>query len=90
MVKVMTTITVPDFEKWKPGFVNGMASRHANGCQETIIYRNEQDLNEVILVQTWESTDNIKVFLNNPVYTEARSKAGVSKLHYYVLTLVNN
>lgn len=62
----------------------------AKGCQETIIYRNEQDLNEVILVQTWESTENIKAFLNNPVYTEARRKAGVSELKYYVLTLFNN
>jgi quinol monooxygenase YgiN len=90
MVKVMTTITVPDFEKWRPEFEAGMASRQPKGCQDTIIYRNEQDLNEVILVQTWESTENIKAFLNNSVYTEARRKAGDSELKYYVLTLVNN
>lgn len=90
MAKVITILTVVDFNNWKIGFDAGAEMRREAGWQSTQVYRDEQNPNELILSHEWDSEDNFKLFGNSPQLKEAQKRAGVSNVNGYVLTSVSN
>jgi len=89
MIKVMTTMTVPYFEQWKTAFESGAAARQAAGAQGAIIYRSEQNPNEVTLIFEWENAEKATAFVNSPVLLEIQKKIGITNSKSFLLTEIN-
>jgi heme-degrading monooxygenase HmoA len=63
MVKVLARLAVEDFGVWKDSYESGEASRQQYGCHGTQIFRHADGLNEVVLVQEWDSLESQKRFV---------------------------
>jgi heme-degrading monooxygenase HmoA len=89
MIKVMTTMTVPNFEQWKPGFDLGLTARQAAGEQDSIIYRSEQNPNQLTVIFEWEDVEKATAFINSPVLLDIHEKHGISDSKSFLLTGLN-
>lgn len=89
MIKVMTTMTVPNFEQWKTGFDSGLAARQAAGAQDSIIYRSEQNPNQLTVIFEWDNVEKATVFVNSPVLLDIQKKLGISDSKSFLLSGLN-
>jgi hypothetical protein len=90
MIKVMTTMTVPNFEQWKTGFDLGLSARQAAGAQvDSIIYRSEQNSNQLTVIFEWENAEKATAFVNSPVLLDIQKKFGITDSKSYLLTGLN-
>jgi quinol monooxygenase YgiN len=90
MVNVLVSLTVPDFEQWKQKYYAGVELRQSAGCSGTQVYSGDQNSNDVILVQDWESIEKFEAFVNSPALLEIHEKSGVSNFKYHLLSAANN
>jgi heme-degrading monooxygenase HmoA len=89
MIKVMTTMTVPNFEQWKTGFEFGLAARQAAGAQDSITYRSEHNPNQLTVIFEWEDAEKATAFINSPVLLDIQKKLGISDSKSFLLTGLN-
>ena len=77
MAHIIIRHKVADFGKWKPEYDNHSATRQAAGLKDILLWRNEDDPNEVIAL--FESSDLTKArnFANSPDLKEKMEAAGV-------------
>lgn len=68
---------VEDFQKWKQIFDSAAILRKASGERSCQIFRNTEDLNEIILLLEWNDIRNAVKYSQNKLFKEAEKKAGV-------------
>ena len=66
-----------DYAAWKQVFDEVAPQRRAAGEIEYHIYHVDGDLNNIMLVDEWDSLDNIKAWVASDFLREAMERAGV-------------
>ena len=78
MMHMLIRHKVADFAKWKPVYDAHASSRQKAGLKEEHLFRNAEDLNEVIVLFSAEDIDKAKAFAASDDLRQAMHKAGVS------------
>lgn len=68
---------VKDFERWKTRFDEHAAARRASGAKQGRIYRNAENLNEVITLFAWEDLAQARRFAQSENLRAVMQEAGV-------------
>lgn len=76
MVKVFVHLAVQDFDAWKNAYEGDESVRKQYGCIGTQVFRHADGLNEVVMVQEWESVDHHKKFIAESNLRETMKQAG--------------
>jgi len=78
MMHMLIRHKVADFAKWKPVYDAHLSARQKAGLNEEHLFRNADDLNEVLLLFSTEDFDKAKAFTASVDLRQAMEKAGVS------------
>lgn len=62
---------VTDYPRWERAFDEQAFARTANGCQGVQIYRNATDLDETVVILTWDSLLRAKLFAQSDEFLES-------------------
>ena len=77
MAYLLVRHTVKDYAKWKPFFDKDQSTRKKSGSKGGRLYRNSQNLNEVIMVIEWDTLNNARKFAESADLRKVMEKAGV-------------
>lgn len=68
---------VADYATWKPLFDADGATRRANGSQDSRVFRNAADPNEVLALFEWDDPDRARLFAQSDDLRETLERDGV-------------
>ncbi|MBI5150698.1 MAG: hypothetical protein HZA28_08020 [Candidatus Omnitrophica bacterium] len=68
---------VPDFKHWKKVFDSVLYLRKASGERSYKIFRQPEELNEVVIFFEWDDVRNAVKYFQNRLFTDALKKAGI-------------
>lgn len=68
---------VKNYDMWKPVFDEHGAVRKASGSKGGYLYRNKDDLNEVVVLLEWDTLEKAKEFASSEDLRETMQRAGV-------------
>lgn len=89
MVYILLKHRVSNFNDWKPYFDNDYASRKEYGIEVRKLFRKIDDPDEVQILFSAPSEENIKKMISRPELKELMAKAGVvSEPEISILKLV--
>ena len=77
MVYVFVRHKVKDFDKWKPVFDEHATNRKDAGSQGGRLFRNADNLNEIVTIFKWDTIENARKFCGSEDLKKAMEKAGV-------------
>ncbi len=69
---------VKDYAKWKPIYDGHAATRKASGSKGAHLFRNSDNLNEMIILFEWDDLGNARKFAQSEDLIKTMQKAGVS------------
>jgi heme-degrading monooxygenase HmoA len=85
MKRVLARLNVENFEQWKAAYESHEQFRQQHGCKGTTFYRHDQDSNEVVLIQEWDSLDNYHSFISGTNLKEIQKNSGAIPKDVFVL-----
>jgi quinol monooxygenase YgiN len=68
---------VADYAKWKPVYDGHAATRKASGSKGAHLFRNADNLNEIVLLFEWDDLSNARRFAQSEDLMKTMQKAGV-------------
>jgi quinol monooxygenase YgiN len=78
-VQVIVSHHVADFPKWKDVFDEHEKVRREHGALGHALYQATTDPGEVVIVNTFDTAEGAKAFLDDPSLAEAMKRAGVDR-----------
>ncbi len=76
-VRLIVQHHVRDFDQWKPEFDDHEKVRRQHGGQGHELYRNVDDPNALVVVNTFETVEGARAFMTDPSLKEVMDRAGV-------------
>jgi hypothetical protein len=76
-VKVIVCHKVRDFNSWKPFFLGDAKRQRDSGFTSWRVMRNQNDMNEVVVIFECEDLDKARPMFSDPALAELMRKAGV-------------
>jgi hypothetical protein len=77
MTTVLINSRVADYEAWRPAFDRAMEAEWTSPIRSYHVWRGQDDLNLVVVAQTFDSREVAEAFANSSVLREAMGRAGV-------------
>ena len=77
MVSVILQFPVKDFNKWKATFDANSEVRRAAGSQGYMVFQQAENPNQVVILQHWDSQENMERFVTSPELRALQQQAGV-------------
>lgn len=68
---------VKDYSAWKPVYDENVPDRTQYGVKQGIIFRDEDDPNEIVVLQEWEDEKRAREFFSLRELREVMLRAGV-------------
>jgi heme-degrading monooxygenase HmoA len=78
MTYILVIHKVEDYEKWKPVYDKDSATRKDKGSKGAFVFRNADDLNQLVVITEWEDMEKAKNFAETEDLRITMQKAGVS------------
>lgn len=78
MPSLLVRHKVHDYAKWKPIFDEVGSTRQANGSRGGRLFRNADDLNELVAILEWDDLEKARQFVQSDDLREAMQRAGVA------------
>lgn len=78
MAYVIHHITVADYDRWKPIFIEDGANRAAHGSRGGQLFRSAANPNEMIIIFEWDSLETAQGFSQSSGLRERMQQAGVN------------
>ncbi len=75
---IMVRYTIEEFDKWLEVFEGMEAQREAHGGKEWRVFRNEDKLEELIILLDWTDFEQARAYVELPELVEVMSNAGVT------------
>ena len=69
---------VEDYEKWRPGFDEDIATRRESGSKGVRLFRNADAPNETVILIEWEDLEHARQFAQSEDLRETMERAGVA------------
>ena len=79
MANLLIKHKVADYAAWKAAFDQFIETRRAAGEKAWRIWHTDDDPNNLVLLFEWDSLENARSFMANPVLKETMEKAGVTE-----------
>lgn len=77
MAHLLVRQKVADYGKWKAAFDQDAGIRASGGSQGEHIFQNADNPNEVIILLTWDTMDNLHQFAQSEELKQRMQRAGV-------------
>jgi len=70
--------TVKDYGTWKKAFDEDEGNRSAAGSKGAMVFRNNDNPNEVVILMDWDGLEKARSFAGSPRLKEVMEQAGVA------------
>jgi len=77
MPYILVRHKVKDYDTWKVGYDEHGTTRKSAGCKGTVVFRTDDDSNNVVILLEWDTLENARKFAQSDNLRETMQRVGV-------------